>query len=491
MRLLVAVGDYNYSLSHKVSVDFAQSDAFLAFLKKEAAPLSSRSKAIKTSYFKGLPHRQAFNMAWPMILSNISAPLMGIADTAMLGHLESALYLGAVAIGANIMAFLLWMFAFLRMGTTSFVGRTWGAGDLPQLQLQLSQSLVFAVTAGLLLIALQGVIVPIAIHLMAPDPEIAELAARYCHIRITAAPAAFVTFVVIGLLIGLQNTRLPLLITVIANSLNILLDYVFIVRFGWSSDGAAYATLIAECTGCIIALWAANKALKTTLGSALALPALAEILDLKGWSALLRLNRDLFIRTAMLLFIFNFFTAQGAQLGQNVLAANAILMQLMLFQSFGLDGYAHAAEAMGAKALGARQRGGFMRACAASTSAGLLLALGISLSLALGKFAIIDMFTSIKDVADTVSQHYGWLIALPLVSVWTYMLDGIFIGAGRTHTLLRTMLFSAFIIFFPLWWLTQSLGNHGLWMTFIIFNGARGASLAWSFYTLSVKSSWF
>ncbi|SMF55768.1 multidrug resistance protein, MATE family [Alteromonadaceae bacterium Bs31] len=445
----------------------------------------------KTLYFKGLPHRQAFHMAWPMIISNISAPLMGIADTAMLGHLESALYLGAVAIGANIMAFLLWMFAFLRMGTTSFVGRAWGAGENQHLLLQFGQSLLFAVSAGLVLIALQWLLIPIAINLMAPDPEIAQLAARYCHIRLTAAPAAFVTFVVLGLLIGLQNTRLPLFITVLANALNILLDYLFIVRFGWNSDGAAFATLIAEFTGCAIALWVANKALKQALGNTYSLPALRELLNLKGWSALLKLNGDLFIRTALLLFIFNFFTAQGAQLSHTVLAANAILMQLVLLQSFGLDGYAHAAEAMGAKALGGRKQDEFMRACAASIVAGLGLALVISLCFAAGKTTIIAMFTSIHDVADATSTYYAWLIAFPLVSIWTYMLDGIFIGAGRTRTLLGTMVLSVFIIFFPLWWATQSLGNHGLWLSFIIFNASRGASLAWSFYTLSVKRLWF
>jgi len=455
---------------------------------------STVNRAAKPGFyaqFMQLPHRQAFHMAWPMILSNISAPLMGIADTAMLGHLGSALYLGAVAIGANIIAFLFWIFAFLRMGTTSFVGRAWGADDMPQLQLKLGQSLLLAVVAGLLLIALQGLIVPLAVYLMAPDPEIAALAARYCHIRLSAAPAVFVTFVVIGLLIGLQNTRIPLLITVSSNALNIGLDYLFIVHFDWASDGAAVATLIAEVGACGCAVYLGWRTLRQTFGQQVSLPSWRELSDFPAWAQLISLNRDLFIRTALLLFIFNFFTAQSGQLGPIVLAANAILMQLVLFQAFGLDGYAHAAEAMGARALGARQLADFMRACAASAGAGLLMAVAVTVIFLLTREPLIHLFTDLPDVRRSASAHFHWLALFPIVSVWTYMFDGIFIGAGRTRILLRSMLICVFLVFLPLWWLSRGLGNHGLWMTFVMFNAARGASLAVAFYTLSVRRSWF
>ena len=441
--------------------------------------------------FKGLPHKKAFHMAWPMILSNISAPLMGIVDTAMLGHLESPLYLGAVAIGANILALLLWMFAFLRMGTTSFVGRAFGAGDTDLLQRQLGQSMALAVIAGFALIALQWLIVPIAIGWMAPNPEIAELATRYCHIRITAAPAAFITFVVIGLLIGLQNTRLPLVITVAANALNIGLDVLFIMVFDWKSDGAAWATLIAEVFAGILALWLGGYALRRYLNIRWQRPSLQSLLDGNAWAEQLRLHGDLFIRTALLLFIFNFFTAQSGQLGPVVLAGNAILMQLVLFQSFGLDGYAHAAEAMGAKALGEKDLSGFKRSCGANFSAAIVLALVVSAGLLLVKQPLIGLFTNITAVAESITSHYHWLVLFPLVSVWAYILDGIFIGAGKTRIMLLTMVVAVFAGFLPLWWCTQALLNHGLWITFLIFNTIRGASLGWAFYTLSARHKWF
>ena len=445
----------------------------------------------KHPYLKDLPHRQAWNMAWPMILSNISSPLMGVADTAMLGHLDSALYLGAVAIGANILAFLFWGFAFLRMGTTSFTGRALGADQPAHLQLQLGQSLVLAVVSGAALIALQWLIVPIAISLMAPNPEIAELASRYCHIRMSAAPAVLVGYVMIGLLIGLQNTRLPLVITVASNLLNIVLDYAFIVVFDWKSDGAAYASLIAELSAGALAVWMGLYALKRHFGTQLAWPSLSQLFNTQGWMALLKLNGDLFVRTSLLLFIFNFFTAQSGQLGPDILAANAILMQLVLFQSFGLDGYAHAVEAMGARALGAKDYPGFFKACAASATAALVMALMVAAVLAGIQTPLVAMFTDISEVALQVNTYYHWLIIIPLVSVWTYLFDGIFIGAGKTRIMLLTMLIAVFCGFLPLWWYSRPWGNNGLWLSFIIFNAIRGASLGRAFYTLSARDKWF
>lgn len=444
----------------------------------------------KTLIFKRLPHSQAFAIAWPMILSNISSPLMGVADTAMLGHLDSSLYLGAVAIGANIIALLFWMFAFLRMGTTSFVGRAFGAGDHQGLNLQLGQSLVLAACAGVLMIALQWLTVPVVVNLMAPSDEIAGLAAAYCHIRLSAAPAVFVFYVMMGLMIGLHNARRPLAVTVLANLLNIGLDYLFIVVFQWQSEGAAWASLIAETCSGAAALWLGLKTLRENFG-AFRWPAMQTLFHLPAWQALAKLNGDLFVRTTLLLLVFNFFTAQGARLGPEILAANAILMQLVLFQSFGLDGYAHAVEAMGAKALGARDHQGFLAACGASTVAAASLALAITASFWLGKGALIPLFTDLHEVASNVSTYYHWLILFPMVSVWTYLLDGIFIGAGQTRIMRNTMLVAIFAGFLPLWWLTRPWANHGLWLSFVIFNGIRGATLGRSFYTLTRGHKWF
>ncbi|WP_045827328.1 MATE family efflux transporter [Teredinibacter turnerae] len=440
--------------------------------------------------FFSLPHRQAYALAWPMILSNISSPLMGMADTAMLGHLDSSLYLGSVAIGTNVLAFLFWMFNFLRMSTTSFVARAIGADDHATLLVQLGQSLLMACSLGVILLLAQGVILPFALQLMAPDTQIAALAREYLHIRLFAAPAVFVTFVLMGFFIGLQNARVPLVITFVANGLNIGLDFVFIVLNDWASAGAAWASLCAEWSACLLAVAFAWRPLKALLNKHPAL-SLTMLFRVQDWRNLARLNGDLLVRTSLLLLVFNFFTAQSGHLGPEILAANAILMQLVLLQSFGLDGYAHAVEAMGAKALGGRDLKRFFAACAASTFAAIALALAVTLFFAIGKQPLIAMFTDLPGVADTVSQYYGWLLFIPLVSVWTYLLDGIFIGSGHTQLMRNAMLVCVFCGFVPLWFFTRGYENHGLWLSFTTFNFLRGASLAIAFYTLTARHKWF
>jgi Na+-driven multidrug efflux pump len=247
-----------------------------------------------------------------MTLSNISNPLMGMADTAMLGHLPDGIYLGAVAIGANIMALLFWMLAFLRMGTTSFVGRHYGSGDDDALLKHLGRSIGVALTMGLSLIALQWVLINLAVLLIAPNAELSQLAHQYCTIRIYGAPAVLLTYIAIGTLIGLQNTRLPLLIAVASNALNIGLDYLFIVRFNWLSAGAAYATLIAEYSACALAIYLCIRLLRRKLQQLSWQQLTNGLVDWPQWRKLLSLNSDLFIRTGALLFVFNFLPLKAA-----------------------------------------------------------------------------------------------------------------------------------------------------------------------------------
>lgn len=444
---------------------------------------------LNISYFRRLPHRQAYALAWPMILANMSSPLMGIADTAMLGHLDSAMYLGAVAIGANILAFLFWMFNFLRMSTTSFIGRALGAGDSRALLLHLGQALLMALTLGLLLIACQSVVLPAALHLMAPDPALSVLAREYLTIRLWAAPAVLITFVLTGFFIGLQNARIPLYIALSSNILNFGLDFVFIVVNEWQSLGAAWASLIAEWTSCVLSVLLAIPALRNHFSSRHLLR-FGDFFRKKDWQRIAQLNGDLLIRTSLLLLVFNFFTAQSGQIGHETLAANAILMALVLLQSFALDGYAHAVEAMGARAIGARDTFGFMQSCAAATIAAVAMAMSISLIYGLAQVPLVGLFTSLPNVANVVHAHYLWLLVVPLVSVWTYLLDGIFIGAGHTRQMRNAMLLTVFGGFIPLWLATRGLGNHGLWLTFTSFNFLRGASLARAFYTLTVGHKW-
>ncbi|WNO09183.1 MATE family efflux transporter [Teredinibacter sp. KSP-S5-2] len=435
-----------------------------------------------------LPHRQAYNLAWPMIVSNLSIPLLGLVDTAMLGHLDNPQFLGAVAVGTNILAFVYWVFSFLRMGTTSIIGRALGAGNTQLISDQATNYGLFAMTIGLLLVLFQGVVLPLGVWLVVKDSAISEIALSYCQIRIIGAPAVMLTYVIVGLFIGLHNTKVPLLITVTANVTNIVLDYLFIVVLGKAAVGAAIATVVAEYLGLLIAVTLCLRHFRVLN---LPKPRFEGIFAFQRWKDLIAYNRDLFIRTSALLFAFNFFTAQGAAQGADVLAANAVLMQLMLFVAFGLDGYAHAAEAMAAKALGQQNLEAFFRACWATLLSASVIAFGYTAFFIFSRNWLIALLTDIPSVTVLAKTYYLWIILIPLASVWCYLLDGIFIGAGKTGTMRNWMLIAVFGVFLPLWAVFGQDSNHGLWLSFVMFNFFRGASLAVSFLLMTKHNKWY
>jgi MATE family multidrug resistance protein len=421
-----------------------------------------------------LPHRRAWHLAWPLMLSNLTTPLMGLADTAMLGHQNDSAYLAAVAIGANVLTFSLWMFGFLRMGTTSLTGQALGAQQPQQMKLLLYRGLLMGAILGLVLIIVQFLLLPYILQLMTPDAALRELAWRYCLIRLSAAPAVLMTYAAVGWFIGLQQSRKPLLITLVVNGINLLLDWWLILVLGWGSDGAALASACAEYLGLLIVV---VLILRQLAKDALRVPVTAQWWAWAGWKPLFRVNRDLFVRTACLLAVFSFFTAQGAHISATVVATNAILLQLLLLASHALDGYAHAAETMVAHATGQRSLTAFRRAGLAAGIASVGLAVLLSAGFHLAQPLLIPALTKLPDLQAGLQEYYAWLVVLPLISVWSYVFDGIFIGSGHTHSLRNWMLAVAGLVFLPLWWATQGWQNHGLWMSFTLFNFARGLSL--------------
>lgn len=412
---------------------------------------------------------------------------MGLADTAMLGHLDNPLYLGAVAVGANLLALFYWMFAFLRMSTTALTGQAYGAGSNSLITLQLLQGAGLALILSALLLALQSLILPLGLFVMADDPELRAFSLAYCEIRIYSAPAVFLTYVLIGWLIGLQNTRLPLVITVVANLLNLFLDYLFIVEFAWAHRGAALATLIAEYSALFIAVLGICKYHRQHLALNYTLRALWNKLKPLGFLAL---NTNLFIRTTILLLVFNFVIMQSARQGEVILAVNAIMMQLMLFVAFALDGYAHAAESMVAQAIGARSVLRFFKASMATVLPAIVISLCIALGFYFFRDALIYIMSDHLSIQESTQGYFFWLYLLPLVSVGCYMLDGIFIGASQTRLMLITMIISVVFIFFPCWWLLKDFKNHGLWAAFTLFNFSRTSLMTLAYYSLSRKGLW-
>ncbi len=421
-----------------------------------------------------LANQKIIKIAIPMMLTSMSVPLLGLVDTFLLGHLPSARFLGAVAIGANFIGLLFWAFGFLRMGTTSLVAQAFGRQQAPtntgpvELDALVFRAGVMALLGGLAIVALAPLLVPTVVGWMQASNEVAPFAEEYIRIRLFAAPAALATYVIAGWLIGTQQPNKALLLVLISNLVNIVLSVLFILELGMNSAGAAWATLIAEYCACAAGLWMLGRH--------------SQVLDYRRWSAWLDLgaarellvtNSHLLVRTLLLLFAMNFFTAQGAAIGDSVLAANAILLQLAMLSAYVMDGFSFAAEALCGEATGTRDRSTFTRVtrlCAGWMAA---TAAVFSLAYLLQGNLIIAQFTDLPEVRQTAQQYLFWLVLMPWAGFMAYLFDGVFIGAGETATMHGVMWIAVAGIFLPAWYLSLGWGNTGLWMAFVLFNLAR------------------
>ena len=408
-----------------------------------------------------------------MILSNVSVPLLGMVDTGVTGHLESPLYLGAVAIGAMIFSFLYTGVNFLRMGTTGIAAQSFGADDNDGLRVSLGQASIVALLIACALIILQIPIGRLAMVLLGPDVETQGYALEYFSIRIWSAPGTLVNYALIGWFIGLSNARVPLLMFLTINLTNIVLDLLFVLVFGMKVDGVALASVFAEYAGLLVGITFAIRELKKRAGH-WPVPRLVNVAEYKAFFSV---NANLFVRTMALVFALGFVTAQGARLGPLVLAANAVLMNFQNLTSFGLDGIAHAAEALVGKAVGQKRRDALEKAVKLTLKWSLIFAAGFALAYFVAGRWIVHLLTDLPDVRSVATRYLPWMIASPLVSVWCFLYDGVYVGATRAKSMRDIMLVSTFVVFLPAWYLLQPLGNHGLWLAFTIFMASRGIGM--------------
>ncbi|WP_297797346.1 MATE family efflux transporter [uncultured Marinobacter sp.] len=420
------------------------------------------------------------------MLTNLTVPLLGLVDTAVLGHLESPQYLGAVAVGANLFSILYWTFGFMRMGTTGLSAQAWGRRDeFAQIALLL-RSIILATGIGLLLIVFHKPLISIGLTLMNPSERVAELAADYAAIRIWSAPAVLCQYTLVGWLIGTQFPRAPMIMLIVANSLNIVLDVLFVTVLGWNSQGVAAATVIAEYSAAAIGF--RLVLLRMPAGQSFSRALLGQLAD---YLRILQVNRYIMVRTIALLLVLAFFTAQGARQGDTILAANAVLLTFLLVISNGLDGFANAAEALIGEAVGKGSRRRFRVVFGSALRWSLWGTLLFTAAFVLGGRFLINLLTGIEEVRITAWQYLPWLWLLPFAAVWGYLLDGVFIGATRTRDMQNTMLFSALAVFLPVWWLTTSWGNHGLWFSLISLMLARAMTMGWLFLSHTRHDRWF
>ena len=406
--------------------------------------------------------------------------MLGIVDMALMGHLESDSYIGAIALGSLIFNFIYWSLGFLRMGTSGFTAQAWGRNDLPETILVFSRAFLIALVMSLLLLALQKPIEILSFAVLKGETRVEELAMTYFRIRVWAAPAALGQFALLGFFLGMQNARLPMFVLVITNVINVICNYLFVMKFGMGSDGVAYGTVIAQYCGLIIALYYFRRHF-SHLFSCWSFRATTQWKQLKVF---LMVNKDIFIRTMCLVLVFSIFTARSASSDletegqETILAVNSILMQFFMFFSFLIDGFAHASEALTGKFIGAKDRASL------SKTIKLLFIWGTGISLfftgvyLLGGKLIFRALTNNPEVIANARPYFFWVVMVPLASYAAFLWDGIYIGATAGKQMRNAMLISTLFIFFPAYFLASKfMGNHGLWFAFILFMIARGITM--------------
>ena len=432
-----------------------------------------------------------------MIFSNITIPLLGLVDTAVLGHLDQAYYLGGSTVGAMIITFFTWLCGFLRMSTTGLTAQALGQQDNQKSLLVLLRGLLVAGIVGGTLILLQSFYLDLSLGLAGGSEKIQFYAKQYCDIRIWGLPAALSNLVILGWLLGNHKAKAVMWLLIATNFINLLLDLLFVLVFNWQVQGVASATLIAEYSGVILGLtyivYDKNKKKQRTVRRlcnvilSKIIQVKEELLEKSSLVHYFKLNRDILIRTLCLEVCFVFITFQGARLGDSVIATNAILMNFVLLISFGLDGIANATEVLVGKAQGQkniRQRNFVVKIALFWTG---LFALSYSLLFAIAGEFFVGLLTDIPDVVISTKQYIHWIIILPILGCWCYLFDGVFVGLMKTKAMRNSMIIATFGCFFPTWWLFQSFGNHGLWAAFSVFLLVRGLSLAWHYYRVIEK----
>lgn len=430
-----------------------------------------------------MSHRRVLKIALPIVLANITVPILGVVDTGVVGQLGQAAPIGAVGIGAIILSAIYWIFGFLRMGTVGLTSQAQGAGDMAEVSALLSRALLIAAAAGIGLIALQVPVFWAAFQLAPASAEVEGMARSYMAIRIMSAPAAIALYAITGWLIAKERTSAVLVLQLWINLLNIVLDFWFVLGLDWGVEGVATATFLAEWSGLVLGLW-----LCRSWRDHPAHKERARLFDRVRLRHMASVNSDILIRSVLLQAIFVSFLFLGSDFGDVPLAANQILLQFMHVTAFGLDGFAFAAEVFVGQAMGARNRAALRRGALLSSAWGVAVVTLLGMTFALAGPTIIDMMATDPAVRAEARTYLPYMVAVPFVGVAAWMLDGIFIGATATADMRNMMAVSAAIYAVFVIVLTPSLGNHGLWIAMLVCLAARGATLALRYPALEARA---
>ena len=415
-------------------------------------------------------NKKILQLAIPSIVSNITVPLLGLIDVAIVGHLGSASYIGAIAVGGMLFNIIYWLFGFLRMGTSGMTSQAFGKRDLKEVTRVLLRAVGVGLFIALCLLLLQYPIRKVAFLLIDATAEVRELATVYFSICVWGAPAVLGLYGFAGWFIGMQNSRFPMFIAITQNIVNIVASLAFVYLLDMKIEGVALGTLIAQYAGLFMALL-----LWLRYYGRLKIPFRWQ--DILGWTAMHRffqVNSDIFFRTLCLVAVTTFFTSTGARQGDVVLAVNTLLMQLFTLFSYIMDGFAYAGEAMTGRYVGAQNRNGLQRMIRLLFRWGWGLSLSFTILYMIGGQGFLGLLTNDTTVIEAAGTYYYWVLAIPLAGFAAFLWDGILIGATATRLMLYSMLVASGTFFVVYYLFYGIMGNHALWMAFLIYLSLRG-----------------
>ena len=412
-------------------------------------------------------------LAVPSIISNITVPLLGLVDVAIVGHIGDAAYIGAIAVGSMLFNVIYWLFGFLRMGTSGMTSQALGRRDLAEVLRLLVRSLSIGVGIGLLFFVLQKWIIGCGLWAMSPEADVVELARRYCYVCIWGAPAVLGLYGFTGWFIGMQNTRIPMMVSLTQNVVNIVASLLLVFVCGMTVEGVALGTVIAQWWGflmaCLFYRICYRRLSKYDYRR--------HLFAAEPLKQFFSLNKDIFLRTLCLVAVNLFFTAAGSRESTIVLAVNTLLMTLFTIFSYFMDGFAYAAEALSGKYYGARNMGAFREVVRRTMGFGTVVAVGFTLLYIVGGENFLSLLTSDKQVIAASGEYFWWAVLIPLSGMSAFVFDGIFVGITQSKSMLCSSTVASASFFGLFFGLHPFLGNHALWLAFILYLLLRGIVL--------------
>lgn len=420
-------------------------------------------------------NRKILRLAIPNIVTNITIPLLAMVDLGLMGHLGSVKYVGALALGGMIFSFIFWAFGFLRMGTSGFTAQAYGQRNFGEAGNILIRSMVFAIGGGLLLILMQWPLSWAAFSLVNSSASVESLAHEYFNIRIYAAPATLFIYAIIGWFIGMQNARLPMILAISVNLLNVLLSLLFIKVLGMGSNGVAWANVISQYGGLLLGLFLLSfywpKLRKYV--------SFSEAINRTAFIRFFHVNKDIFIRTLCLIFTLSFFTTQSANTSDMILAVNTLLFQFFYFFSYFVDGFAYAAEALAGRYIGSGDKAMLTKVIRKLFIWGGAIALSFTMIFLIGGGFILRLLTNDPDTISAAQPYMFWVVMVPVITFAAFIWDGIYVGATASKAMRNSMVVITTLIFLPAYYILEPiLGNNGLWLAMMLFMGARGVFLS-------------